>query len=61
MRIIVEMDEKGNCTKPCPYIKVSKKGVGIPIMVGGGLCVYMCPHFEAIHKGQDITVECNQD
>ena len=60
MRIKVETDSQGNCSKHCPHIKPSKGG--IPIMVGGGLCVHMCVHYMGNHldnETKEIFVDCN--
>ena len=56
MEIKVELDERGNCSKHCPNIEF--KG-GIPIMVGGGMCVYMCIHYRSFHRENGQTyIEC---
>jgi len=62
MRIKVEIDQFGNCTKHCPFVQ--QNGKGIPIMVGGGLCVYMCPYIDGMNKDRDtqeMYINCNHD
>lgn len=60
MKLKVEFDSNGNCSRHCPYTQM-KKG-GIPVMVGGGLC-FMCINFERIWKDKSgtVLVECNHD
>lgn len=60
MKIKVETDHNGYCSRECPFTN-RKPGEGIPIMVGGGMCVYMCEHFGGYHRDLEenqIYVEC---
>lgn len=60
MRIKIEIDKNGNCSKRCPFLPQNEGG--IPIMVGGGLCVSFCDHYNGYLKDletQEIIIECD--
>lgn len=60
MRIKVELDKDGNCSKHCPFIPQG----ATPIMVGGGLCACMCYHYEGYHRDietNETYIECDYE